>query len=93
MAAVTAGWGFRNLGNARKNEATAVAEKERANENASKARVAQVNAEQAERIARSRQLAAQSTSELGKNNYELAMLLAIESGKVTGQSRVRISNG
>jgi len=54
-----------------------------ADKKATEARVAQSNAEQAGRIALSRQLAAQSANELGKNNYELAILLAIESGKVT----------
>ena len=48
--------------------------------------LAEAEARRAEReatIARSRQLAAQSTAELGKNNYETAALLAIESGRIT----------
>lgn len=54
-----------------------------ADNKAAEARIAQANAEQQAALARSRQLAAQSTSELGKGNYELAILLAIESGIVT----------
>ena len=44
---------------------------------------ARTDAERQAAIARSRQLAAQSASELSQNNYEPALLLAIEAGRIT----------
>ncbi len=66
-----------------------------ADQKATEARVAQTNAEQQAAIAFSRQLAAQSVNVLSKDNYELAILLAIESGYIhdTFESFAAIRNG